>query len=1154
MTERPASEPAIASCASCGFAAASGQFCDRCGEPLAPPERKLVTLLFVDLTGYTELCSRLDPEDVHAFVRPAMTALRRIVESYGGSVPQVQGDGFMAVFGVPLAHEDDPERAVRAALALVDHVARVNQRQVALRIPDLHLGVNTGEVLVAPSREAGGFSIAGDSVNLASRLCTLSRGGRVLVGERTCELSRAVRFGPRRSRRVKGLSEAVAVYEAIGLIDSAVELAERTPFVGRRLAVEAIVSALSEAVAERRGRLLFLVGEPGQGKSRLLAEAVSQIGDAAVLHGTAPAYGESLPLAVFASAVARLADLVLPSPEPEAAAALRRILGEAGLQQKSAPLVRHLLELVGLGRPASGSSADVVRGQLQAVRLLVEGLATKRPVVVVLDDLHDADDVTWDAVDEFWTDPWAGPILLVGATRPVARLSTDVPALTLDALPGDEVRGMLTHLLGADPDPWLLEQLLARVAGSPLFVEQCARLLVESDAIEIRDGTAFTTKPEMVQAVPTSLRMFLAARLDSLPELERALLRDASVTGERVWDTVLERMSAVVDIAATLDALVSRGLLADEAATTLPGARELRFQHALLSEVAYESLPRRERSARHLAVAQCLRDVEAENPSYSAPLPLLAHHFEQAWRLGRSEVLGQRQPADVSRLAAAHLLRWAKQVLAYRARAAQDVLERAVIVIESSAGAVASETEAEIRTTLAEALAEQSELDRALAEATRAGLLADQAGRKSLLAAALRIQGHVYSMQMEFGTARALLEDALDRFRSLGDLAGQASVVREIADTWRLADMSTLIETLKRAHALYVEAGDRTGRASVAQDIAYAYTLRGGDDFSHWYDEATRLAEDEADIRGRAAVLRARGFLASFQGEPEVAGAVMREARQRAADAGCRWIELDALVVQAESATALGDLAGADSLLAEVHQLASRPGWARLRACAELIEGVIASRRGSDAESVLRIRHGREVLENLGAELDLAEAERVLAAVLLEQGHAQESRALAERALALLADFDAPLYGLSLHLTHARAALLAGDADAVSLCDQVAVLARSVAAPRIADFAAALSWQATALKGDLDRPWAGGSEPGLEAQAVTAENRALGALAVGRTDLAKSELTSAAERWAALGHTVWRRRVAAWSSWISAREVGGHYGDPLATPLRRVVT
>ncbi|MGH2829055.1 MAG: adenylate/guanylate cyclase domain-containing protein, partial [Actinomycetota bacterium] len=272
-------------------------------------ERKFVSVLFADLTGFTSMCESLDPEDVHEFLLPSMTALRRTVESHGGSVVQVSGDGFLAVFGAPAAQEDHAERAVRAALALRDRVRELNAGSPPVRVPDVHAGVNAGEVFLAPSDDRTGFTVFGDVVNVASRLCGMAPSGGVLAAAAVRSLSsHAIVFGPIRTRRLRGRREPVAVSEALrprGRVPGG-----RAPsrgsaiFVGRDDALEALAAECAAGERDGRSRILIVSGDAGIGKSRLSSEFRRRMTGAEVLAGRCSPYGQRLPLSALAAAIA----------------------------------------------------------------------------------------------------------------------------------------------------------------------------------------------------------------------------------------------------------------------------------------------------------------------------------------------------------------------------------------------------------------------------------------------------------------------------------------------------------------------------------------------------------------------------------------------------------------------------------------------------------------------------------------------------------------------------------------------------------------------------------------------------------------------------------------------------------------------------------
>ena len=357
-------------------------------------ERKLVTLVFADLSGFTALASSLDPEEVFALVRPGLAAMQQIVEEHGGSVPQVMGDGFMAVFGVPTAHEDDAERAVRAALAVRDHARTRDHDRSGIRFLDVHAGVNSGEVMVAPSGEPSGFTVLGDTVNVAARLADLAPAGVVLVAEETKRRTEhAIRFGPARSYRAKGKPRPVVAFEAVAP-RSALPAGRATPrvsggFVDREPELALLERALGGAVRERRSNVLVLTAEAGAGKTRLATEFTTRQTGAILLAGRCAPYGQRLPLSPIAGAVHELIGLPLDAPEPVADLRVRRLADRVAGPHRPGDLVRGLKLLLGTVGPGAVRDPGAAAGEATlAARAVVEGLAREGPVIAVVDDLH----------------------------------------------------------------------------------------------------------------------------------------------------------------------------------------------------------------------------------------------------------------------------------------------------------------------------------------------------------------------------------------------------------------------------------------------------------------------------------------------------------------------------------------------------------------------------------------------------------------------------------------------------------------------------------------------------------------------------------------------------------------------------------------------
>jgi class 3 adenylate cyclase len=380
---------------------------------VASGERKLVALLFADLSGFTALASSLDPEEVYALIRPGLDAMRRIVEEHGGSVPYVLGDGFMAVFGVPTAHEDDAERAVRAALAVRNHARALARGRGGIRFPDVHAGVNSGEVMVAPSSEPGGFSLVGDPVNVAARLADLAPPRVVLVAEQTKRRTEhAVRYGPGRGYRAKGKPRPVVAFEAIE-VRSALPAGRATPavsggFVDRETELEALERALAATLHERRSNLLVVTAEPGAGKTRLATEFARRRPDAILLTGRCLAYGQR-PLSPIAGAVQDLIGLAADAPRAVADREVRRLADRVAGPRRARDLVRGLKLLLGTADPHGVRDPGGAVGEATlAARAVVEGLAREGPVIAVVDDFHWADAQLLELLRASTADPGRG--------------------------------------------------------------------------------------------------------------------------------------------------------------------------------------------------------------------------------------------------------------------------------------------------------------------------------------------------------------------------------------------------------------------------------------------------------------------------------------------------------------------------------------------------------------------------------------------------------------------------------------------------------------------------------------------------------------------------------------------------------------------------
>jgi class 3 adenylate cyclase/tetratricopeptide (TPR) repeat protein len=576
-------------------------------------ERKVVTVVFADLVGFTSRAEALDPEDVEAILRPYHERLRAELERHGGTVEKFIGDAVMSVFGAPVVHEDDAERAVRAALAIRDGI--VDDGTLEVRV-----GVHTGEALVNLDArpDAGEGMVAGDVVNTAARLQSAAPANGILVGEGTFRATeRAIEYGEHAPVDAKGKAEPVRVWEAIQA-RSRLEVdvqQPRAPLVGRDRELDVLVDALDRVRSDRATQLVTLVGEPGIGKSRLVYELFQAVeADPELIwwrHGRSLPYGEGVSFWALGQMVKTQAAILETDPPGTAEEKLRVAVQE---MDEADWLFSHLRPLVGLGQ---GGQADSQRSEaFGAWRKFFEELAEQRPLVLAFEDLHWADEGLLDFVD--YLVDWASgvPILVVASARPelLERRpgwgggKRNAVTISLAPLAGDDTARLLAALLERAVLPAETQaNLLQRAGGNPLYAEEFARMLAE------RGGT---------EALPETLQGIISARLDMLAADEKALVQQASVVGKTFWLGPLQATSehGLEDL---LHALQRKEFVRRERRSSVEGDTEYAFLHVLIRDVAYAQIPRAVRARHHLEVAQWIEALG--RPEDTAEM--LAHHY-----------------------------------------------------------------------------------------------------------------------------------------------------------------------------------------------------------------------------------------------------------------------------------------------------------------------------------------------------------------------------------------------------------------------------------------------------------------------------------------------------------------------------------------------
>jgi class 3 adenylate cyclase/tetratricopeptide (TPR) repeat protein len=588
-------------------------------------ERRVVTVVFTDLVGFTERSEELDPEDVRSLLTSYYTNVRSIFEEHGGTVDKFIGDAVLAVFGAPVAHEDDPERAVRAALAVC---AWARTRDDI----ELRAGVNSGTAFVAlePS-ETGIGIVAGDIVNTASRIQSAAPIGTVLVGEATYEATCEIfAYEARGEIEAKGKSEPVRVYEPLAARVAIGESRGRSQgaLIGRTRELEALRNALATVRARPEPRLVLLVGEPGIGKTRLVAELEH---DARATGGVTWLTGRSLPYGAGSSLVG-LAELIRAyagiMETDDAAAAETKLESAVGALTGDSSDARWLTSQL---RPLVGLSADLDGrddGRVDAFaawRRFFELLAGRAPLVLVFDDLHWADDAVLDFLDELVASFSPTRLLVLGTARPELLerrpgWNDDAPSrvlVRLDPLSPTETSELLHELANdLEIDVEVEQGLLERAAGNPLYAEEFVRMLSEGR----RDPDA---------ALPHSVQGIVAARLDALTPDEKAFLQDACVVGQVFWPGAVRSVSGDdVRLEELLHSLERKEFVQRAPESTVAGEPQLVFRHPLIREVAYEQMPRARRAEKHQRAAAWAESLPADRAEGRADL--LADHYLRA--------------------------------------------------------------------------------------------------------------------------------------------------------------------------------------------------------------------------------------------------------------------------------------------------------------------------------------------------------------------------------------------------------------------------------------------------------------------------------------------------------------------------------------------
>lgn len=977
--------------------------CAECGEdllgPRADPEqvRRTVTVLFADVTGSTALGEQLDPESLRTLMGRYFAAIKEIVERHGGTVEKFIGDAVMAVFGLPTRHEDDALRAVRAAAEIRDMLAGLNaelQESRGMAVV-FRTGVNTGEV-VAGDPSAGQTLVTGDTVNTAARLEQAAQPGEILLGQATYRLVRdAVVAEPSEPVDARGKAEPVPAYRLVSVTRGAAGHARRldAPMVGRDRDLGLLTDAFERTVADRTARLVTVIGVAGVGKSRLVHEFRQRIeARATFMLGRCLSYGDGLTYWPLADALRAPAAVDEDNTGESWHAGLTALSAD---QPDAEAIVERVMGLIGIGDAGASSEA------FWAVRRLLEGMARGRPLVFAIEDLHWATPTFLDLVEHVvgWTRD--APILLVCLTRPEllevrpgwGGERTNATTIPLEPLDPGSTDQLLANLLGsASVRTRVLRRIAAAAEGNPLFVEELVAMLAERGELQLDgDGIPQVAEPTDLE-VPPTIEALMAARLDQLPEDERAVLGRASVVGRQFGAAevaYLSDRSGPTSVRAALMAMVRRDLLRPDPDALLPmGAEDeaFQFRHQLICDGAYAGISRAHRARLHERYARLLEGLPAERLRQLDEV--VGYHLEQAHVLWTA-LGGEPGTSDLASRAATHL-----GAAGLRARerrdpaAAANLLARAVALLPR-------------------------------ADPQRVALLPP-------LASQLLVLGRFDEAQAAISEAIEATTDGLDTTARVNALLLHAALTRV-----RAGSAAETMPDIEEAQAIAEATGDLTQLASVQMRLAQLETDAGrlGEarrDLELALDAAQRTSDPnlEADVRSGLGWVMLWGTSPASEIDK-----ILARNRAFAQKHSQQAMQANTLEAQTIEAARRGRFPRARRLMAECLAIVEDIGAPSWTASLSWARGYVEWAAGDPAARERALRQGYEQLSALGERGVLSTIAADLADALVDLGRIDEAEAICQVADEAGAEDDL-LTQVGVRLARGRIAAARGSMDA----------------------------------------------------------------------------------------------------------------------------